>query len=85
MGVNQIGIPRAQDGSHTARGCEIPVSAHSYGSSSDTGRAEPANEWRIRGGDYERLVTVLTLATREEIHLALAAAPFAAGVEVQDA
>ncbi len=34
-------------------------------------------------GDDERLVTQLTLAAREEVHLALPAAPFAAGVEVQ--
>jgi hypothetical protein len=83
--VHDVGVPRPKDRAHAACGREVPVSAHSDGGRGDARGPQPANEWCIWCGDNERLVTVLTLATGEEIHLPLTAAPFSAGVQMEHA
>ncbi|HKH90930.1 MAG TPA: hypothetical protein VKA54_03950 [Gemmatimonadaceae bacterium] len=82
--VYEVRVPGTEHGADAACGGQVPVTAHSDSRHSNPGRAKATDEWRIRGGDHERLVTLLTLPAREEIDLALAAAPFSAGVKVQN-
>ena len=83
MRVDQVCVPGPKHRADAARGGEVPVAAHSDRRGRDSGGAESADERSVRRGDDQRFVSHLTLAACEEIHLALPAAPFAAGVEVQ--
>jgi hypothetical protein len=81
--VNHIGVPRAHEGANAPSRREIPVSAHSHRGDRDAGRSETANERCVGCCDDEGFVTLLTLSAGQEIHLALATAPFSAGVQVE--
>jgi hypothetical protein len=83
--VYGVRVPGAQDRAHATCGCQIPVSAHAHGGGGDTRRAQASDERRVRGRDHERLVTLLTLSAREQVYLPLSAAPFSAGIQVEDA
>jgi len=83
VSVDQVGIPRSNHRPYTTRGGEVPIAAHTYGRGSDARRSESTDERRLRGRDDERLMTLLTLPSREQVHLALPAAPFSAGIQVE--
>jgi hypothetical protein len=83
--VHQVGVPRSKDGANAASGGEVPIGAHANGGGSDSGGPESADERAIRGRDHQRLVTLLTKAAREEVHLSLTTAPLTAGVQVEHA
>src|SRR5688572_21715715 len=78
MRVYDVRVPCAQDGAHAPCGCQVPVAAHAHGGDGDSGRAQTSDEWRIGGRDHQRLVTLLTLPAREQVHLPLSTAPFSA-------
>lgn len=81
--VDQVGIPRSQHGADATSGREVPVAAHAYGGCGDPGGPQAPDQRRVRRGDHQWLVPVLTKAACEQIHLALPAAPFAARVQVK--
>ena len=81
--VDQVTVPGPQCCADPARGGNVPIAAHPHLGRGDSVGAEAADERSIRRADDQRFVSQLTLAACEEIHLALPAAPFAAGVEVQ--
>jgi hypothetical protein len=81
--VNHVGVPGAKHSANPSGCRQIPVSTHPHGGSGNTGRSESPNERSVWCRDDERLVTLLTLPAGQEIHLSLATAPFAAGVQVQ--
>src|SRR5690349_9454033 len=83
--MHDVGVPRAQHRAYAPRGGEVPVATHADRGRGNARRAQPADERRLGRGDHEWLVTLLTLAAREEVHLPLAAAPFPAGVKVEHA
>jgi len=83
MGVHEIGIPGAKHGADTTRRGEVPITTHANRGGGDPGGSETADQWRVRRGDHEWFVTLLTLTAGEQIHLSLAAAPLSAGVQVQ--
>lgn len=85
VGVDQVGIPGPEHRTDPARGSEVPIASHAHGGDGDASGSEASNQGRVRRRDDERLVTLLTLSTREEIHLPLATAPFSAGVQMQHA
>jgi hypothetical protein len=83
--MNEISVPRAQNRSYPSRSGEVPIATHPHGSDGDACAAQPTNERRIRRRDHQWFVTVLTLPACEQVDLALAATPFSAGVQVEDA
>ena len=83
--VDQIGVPRPENRSYPTCCGEVPVAAHAHRGDRDASASQPTNERRVRSGDHQRLVTMLTLPAREQIDLALSATPFSAGVQVEDA
>ena len=83
VSVDQVGIPRSNHRPYTTCGGEVPIAAHTHGGGSDAGRSESTDERRLRCRDDERFMTLLTLPSREQVHLALPAAPFSAGIQVE--
>jgi hypothetical protein len=84
VGVDDVGAPPPYEGTHPARRREVPVGPGAHGGPGEPVGPEAPDERTAGVRDDERLVPALTLRRGEEEDLALAAAPLASGVDVED-
>ena len=81
--VDDVRAPRLQPLDDPAGRPQVPVAGSADRGYCQSRGPRPSEQGRIRGGDDERFVTCVSLGSREQVHLALAATPGLSQVDVQ--